>query len=74
MTRRLKPLACCQRIGTAVGDGGHPVRSAPDQEPNDVFDIGAADANRAQLMIRDLKPFARRLSVPSQALIFFEIF
>lgn len=39
-------------------------RSAPALAPRDVFDIGATDANMAQLMIRELRPFAHRLSFP----------
>jgi hypothetical protein len=49
------------------------VPSALDLAPNDVFDNGAADANLAQRMIRELRPFAHRPSFRSQALIFSEV-
>jgi hypothetical protein len=41
------------------------VRSARTRAAHDVFDVAAADADIAQFMIRELRQFAHRVSIPA---------
>ena len=62
----LLPRYRCRRIEKAVALS---VGSTRTRAAYDVFDVAAADADIAQLMIRELRQFAHRVSMPAPSVV-----